>query len=104
MKSRRALLTSLFVVVTALLAVAARATFCVDMNSKGRAHAVVVQMASIGETLALYKEDQGRYPSTIEGLYALAVSPVGVSSWKGPYVGGELPRDPWNKEFRYRSL
>ncbi len=50
-----------------------------------------------------YRIDNGRYPTTEEGLDALLNRPgeAGESSkWNGPYVES-LPDDPWGQEYRY---
>jgi len=54
--------------------------------------------------LDLFYLDAGRYPSTEEGLGALAVRPAGVSSWNGPYLKtAGVPKDPWGHNYLYRS-
>lgn len=50
--------------------------------------------------LDLFEHDCGRYPSNDEGLSALVVNPE-VSGWKGPYVKGQLSRDPWGNHYSY---
>ncbi len=51
-----------------------------------------------------YKLDNGRYPTTQEGLGALVAAPAGVASWKGPYLKkSTVPKDPWNNEYKYTS-
>lgn len=51
-----------------------------------------------------YKLDNGRYPTTQEGLAALVAAPAGVTSWKGPYLKkNSVPKDPWNNDYHYVS-
>ena len=51
-----------------------------------------------------YKLDNGRYPSTQEGLGALVAAPAGVGSWKGPYLKkNSVPKDPWGNDYIYAS-
>ena len=58
----------------------------------------------LGSVLDLYKLDIGSYPSTEQGLAALARQPTGVSNWNGPYVQGEgLPLDAWNRPYTYSN-
>jgi general secretion pathway protein G len=58
----------------------------------------------LGAVLDMYKLDVGSYPSTDQGVEALAQAPAGVSNWTGPYVqGGKVPLDPWNHPYVYRS-
>ncbi len=54
--------------------------------------------------LGVYKADMGDYPSTAEGLVALAQAPSGNAnavSWKGPYVDNAQFTDPWGKPYQY---
>ncbi|PTY02230.1 type II secretion system protein GspG [Opitutaceae bacterium EW11] len=45
----------------------------------------------------------GRYPTTKEGLSALAERPSEiVRNWGGPYILGPLPLDPWGRPYHYR--
>jgi len=54
--------------------------------------------------LDLYRLDVGSYPTTEQGLAALATRPDGVTGWNGPYVkdADEL-HDPWGRPYIYRS-
>jgi general secretion pathway protein G len=49
----------------------------------------------IGQALALYKADNGNYPTERQGLAALASEPH-------PYLE-RLPRDPWGHPYQYRN-
>ncbi len=54
--------------------------------------------------LRLYEVDNGRYPTTEQGLAALLQKPVGPPvppNWKGPYIEQD-PLDPWGKPYVYR--
>lgn len=64
-----------------------------------------VQIADIDKAMELFKLDVGRYPTTEEGLEALAKRPASVTSgWSGPYLKGTLPTDPWGKPYHYQSV
>lgn len=64
-----------------------------------------VQIADIDKAMELFKLDVGRFPSTEEGLEALAKRPPSVTSgWAGPYLKGTLPSDPWGKPYKYQLL
>ncbi|MBI3854306.1 MAG: type II secretion system major pseudopilin GspG [Planctomycetes bacterium] len=49
--------------------------------------------------------DNGRYPTTDQGLQALVIRPEGAQAprnWKGPYIQVvDAPNDPWGRPFRY---
>lgn len=47
--------------------------------------------------------DMGRYPSTQEGLKVLREAPAGARKWRGPYLQKQIPRDPWEHAYLYRS-
>ena len=53
--------------------------------------------------LRLYEVDNGRYPSTEQGLAALMAKPTSPptpKNWKGPYIEQE-PLDPWKHPYAY---
>lgn len=54
--------------------------------------------------LFTYQMSLHEYPSTAEGLAALEAAPSGKSaSWRGPYVTGKVPLDPWGEPYQYAS-
>lgn len=64
------------------------------------------QIEMLGAALDAYRLDNGRYPTTEQGLAALWREPVSeprASNWRGPYVRKEIPLDPWNNAYVYRS-
>lgn len=66
-----------------------------------------IQMKSLASTLELYRLDNGRYPTTEQGLNALVEKPnLGQvpANWRGPYLNAKkVPKDPWNYDYAYRS-
>ncbi|MHC4400652.1 MAG: type II secretion system protein GspG [Planctomycetota bacterium] len=52
-----------------------------------------------------YRLDVGRYPTTVQGLHALAARPAEGSDsekWIGPYVdAARIPLDPWGHSWQY---
>jgi general secretion pathway protein G len=69
-----------------------------------RAKAARLQIESLSSSLDLFYFDTGRYPTTAEGLDALAQRPADVTIWNGPYLkGGRVPLDPWGHPYQYRS-
>jgi general secretion pathway protein G len=61
-------------------------------------------IARITGILDLYRLDVGVYPTTEQGLNALAAKPTGVAGWNGPYVkDSDGLRDPWGRPYQYRS-
>lgn len=65
-------------------------------------------IASIMQALKLYRLDNGRYPTTDQGLQALITKPATEpvpSNWKaGGYLErSSVPRDPWGHPYQYLS-
>lgn len=52
--------------------------------------------------LVSYKYSMSDFPSTAESLQALVAAPADkASKWRGPYLDGKLPRDPWGEPYQY---
>lgn len=70
--------------------------------SDARVKAARLQIASLTNSLDLYRLDVGRYPTTQEGLAALVRRPPGTDVWNGPYLKGTtVPVDPWRNAYVY---
>jgi len=68
---------------------------------------ITVAQTFVGSTMKLpltsYRLHMGDYPTTAEGLVALEAAPQGKADrWKGPYLDGKLPTDPWKNPYQYR--
>ncbi|MCP4245446.1 MAG: type II secretion system major pseudopilin GspG [bacterium] len=80
-----------------------------DEAKIGIAKTYVGRNGNIARALNKYRLDVGVYPDTDEGLEALYERPNSIDDdderWKGPYMEGtpEELRDPWLREFQYRS-
>ena len=61
-----------------------------------------IQIKDLEQALEMYKLDVGRFPSTNEGLAALVDKPASAAGWNGPYLKGDVPLDPWNREYHYK--
>jgi general secretion pathway protein G len=62
-------------------------------------------LKNIAAALKIYRLDNGDYPSTTQGLAALAARPAGEPAprnWSGPYLEA-APQDPWGRAYLYRS-
>jgi general secretion pathway protein G len=72
--------------------------------AESRTKTAKLQIESFSSSLDLFYLDTGRYPTTSEGLNALAERPADVTVWNGPYLkGGRVPADPWGNPYQYRS-
>jgi general secretion pathway protein G len=63
--------------------------------------------ANLATALDLYEVDNGRYPTTEQGLGALVELPTippEPLNWNGPYLKRKrIPKDPWQTEYIYAS-
>jgi len=76
----------------------------INYLGEAKVKAAKIQIQSFSGALDLYYLDAGRYPSSSEGLTALAQRPGGSNTWNGPYLkGGVVPNDPWGHAYLYRS-
>ena len=74
-----------------------------DRVGQSRAKVAVIQIEELRNTLALFRFDVGRYPSSAEGLNVL-VEDEGIQNWSGPYLAKTVvPKDPWGRDYEYRS-
>ena len=72
--------------------------------AESKVKAARIQVESFSSALDLFYLDNGRYPTSSEGLTALAQRPGAAEAWNGPYVrGGLVPKDPWGHPYVYRS-
>lgn len=75
-------------------------------SDDARIIAAKADIASIMQALKLYRLDNGRYPTTDQGLQALITKPTTEpqpSNWKqGGYLErSTVPTDPWGEPYKY---
>lgn len=61
-------------------------------------------IASISQALKLYRLDNGRYPTTEQGIAALVTKPTAEpvpNNWKAGGYLERLPKDPWGHPYQY---
>jgi general secretion pathway protein G len=62
-----------------------------------------IQIQELAAALDLYYLDNGHYPTSNEGLTALAQRPDSAATWNGPYLkGNAIPNDPWGRPYVYK--
>jgi general secretion pathway protein G len=61
------------------------------------------QIDALGKALDQYRIDTGHYPNTEQGLSALDQPPANESKWAGPYLKKNVPNDPWDRAYQYKS-
>lgn len=91
-------------VVVAILAILAGLIIprFVGRAEEARKTKAVVQMRELMKALELYKLDNGRYPTTEQGLLALVEEPTSEpkpKKWR-QYLD-KIPLDPWKNSFVY---
>lgn len=95
-------LVELLVVVTILgiliAMVAPRLAGRTEQARRGRGEADV--KSNLALALDLFELDNGRYPTTQEGLAALRSAPADAKNWHGPYLK-QNPSDPWGRLYHY---
>ena len=73
-------------------------------SDEARQAAAKHDIATIMQSLKLYRLDNGRYPTNDQGLQALVTKPSSApapSNWK-PYLD-KVPKDPWGNTYQYLS-
>ncbi|HEX6937976.1 MAG TPA: type II secretion system major pseudopilin GspG [Longimicrobiales bacterium] len=64
------------------------------------------QIEMLSAALDAYRLDNGRYPTTEQGLAALWEEPFTEprpTNWRGPYLRKRVPLDPWGRPYIYPS-
>lgn len=69
---------------------------------KSEMTAAKAQIVALEQALDNFRIDNGRYPTTEEGLAALTVKPAAATKWNGPYLKSAAPLDPWGNRYVYR--
>jgi general secretion pathway protein G len=78
----------------------------VGRTDDARIAAAKQDIASVMQALKLYRLDNGRYPTTEQGLQALISKPSAEpvpTNWKqGGYLErSSVPKDPWGHQYQY---
>ena len=71
-------------------------------SEQAREAAAKADIARLGLQLDAFEIDTGRFPNNSEGLSALVSAPGNVSNWRGPYIQGGIPKDPWGNQYVYQ--
>jgi general secretion pathway protein G len=71
-------------------------------SEQARITAARTDIANLSLALDTFEVDNGRFPTTEEGLAALVQQPSGQTNWNGPYIRGRVPTDPWGNSYIYR--
>lgn len=63
-----------------------------------------MQLGAFEQAIDAFRIDMGRFPTDAEGLHALVERPADGRRWRGPYLKGGVPRDPWGSAYVYRAV
>ncbi len=100
-------LIEMLVVIAVIAVLAAVVSPMVFRNvSDAKLTAARAQIENFGLALDAYRLDNDYYPSTAQGLTSLRRKPDGnpvARGWRGPYVRQDIPLDPWDRAYTYRS-
>ncbi len=75
----------------------------VGHSTEARITAAKTQIELLRQGLETFRMHVGRYPTSQEGLEALQTTPANLSSWRGPYLSRGVPKDPWGRNYTYKS-
>ncbi len=108
MRPRRAFTLIEIIVVIIVLAVLATLVAPNVFRHVGAARETTAktQIEMLGAALDAYRLDNGRYPTTEQGLAALWQAPTvepRAANWRGPYLRKTVPVDPWGAAYVYRA-
>ncbi len=70
-------------------------------TEQARITAAQTQISNFGVGLDGFEVDNGYYPKGKNGLQDLVQQPRDAINWKGPYLKGEIPLDPWQNPYVY---
>ncbi len=83
-------------------------TAVVSQIDKARVTTAKTQIKQLEAALEFYQMDNGRYPSSEQGLEALirepTIEPLAIDYRPEGYLkGGAVPLDPWKEAYNYQS-
>jgi general secretion pathway protein G len=74
--------------------------------SEAKSETAHTQIEMLSVALDNYRLDNGSYPTTEQGLEALRTAPTRepvARNWRGPYLRKDVPLDPWDRPYIYKS-
>jgi general secretion pathway protein G len=87
------------VILTALAAVVVPKF--VGRGKQAKITAAKTDISMLSTALSMFEVDNGRFPTSAEGLEALRTAPGGLTNWHGPYTERPIPNDPWGNPYVY---
>ena len=72
-------------------------------ESRAKLQSAKSQISLFETAIDTYRLEVGKFPTTDQGLQALRARPQGVEKWGGPYLPKNIPPDPWENAYDYKS-
>ncbi|PWV65856.1 type II secretion system major pseudopilin GspG [Plasticicumulans acidivorans] len=96
------------VLVILLIAAALIIPRVMERPDEKRQRTARIEIRQFEDALNRYKHDNGRYPTTAQGLDALVHLPTEApeaTNWRGPYepFRERIPKDPWGRTYLYAN-
>jgi general secretion pathway protein G len=74
----------------------------VGQSDKARVKTTETALSTTSNAIDMFKVDNGRYPTTQEGLEALNKPSQVAKNWpEGGYIKGGFPKDGWDNDLQY---
>lgn len=74
----------------------------VGQSDKARVKTTETALSTTSNAIDMFKVDNGRYPTTQEGLEALNKPLQDAKNWpEGGYIKGGFPKDGWDNDLQY---
>jgi general secretion pathway protein G len=103
LQRKRFTLIEVVIVIVILVTLASIATpMYLNYVSNANIGAAKSQVKLLSDALIGYKTDNKDFPSEESGLEALITNVDDLETWRGPYLQGNLPKDPWGNDYVYR--
>jgi general secretion pathway protein G len=67
-------------------------------TQQARITAARTQISTFSTACEAFEVDTGSYPKSLQDLVQ---QPRDVQNWKGPYLQGDIPLDPWHNAYIY---
>ena len=98
-------LTEMLVVIAVIGLIAAVLTpNLIGQLGRSRVKAAELQLQSVAAAIEMFQADNGRYPTSAEGLSALVSAPMDSNTWTGPYLKNtKMLKDPWGAPLIYNA-
>lgn len=70
-----------------------------DRTRQAQIAKATTDIKAIEDAIEAFNVDNGRYPTTDEGLVALVENVSDLTGWHGPYIKYQM--DPWGNDYQY---